>query len=237
MRIRLASTLIPILAMVLCQAGFAAAISTKENDRLVRSAQVLQEMIEAPDKNIPKGMLDHARCVAIVPSLKKAGLGWGGRYGSGFVTCRRGDSGSWGPVSSFKIVGGSVGFQIGGAAVDVILLFVNQKGVEKLLKDQFTLGGDASVAAGPVGRQGTAETDILLASEIYSYSRARGLYAGISLNGARMYRDADVNRDLYGRDVPAEDILVTPKVGIPGAAQPLIGVLNRYSPRAPYVKK
>jgi lipid-binding SYLF domain-containing protein len=219
-----------------CECLFAG-VSSKVQDRFERSGQVLQEMIEAPDKGIPKGMLDHARCVAVVPSLKKGGLGLGARFGHGFVTCRRGMKGPWGPVSSFKIAGGTMGFQIGLESVDVVLLFVNQRGVEKLLQDQFSLGGDASISAGPVGRTAEAETDVLLRSEIYSYARSRGLFAGIALDGARMYQDGDVNKDLYGREVKAADILVTPKVGMPASAAPLIGVLNRYSPRAPYVKK
>ena len=214
-----------------------AGISSKVQDRFERSGQVLQEMIDAPDKGIPKGMLDHARCVAVVPSLKKGGFGFGGRFGHGFVTCRRGMTGPWGPVSSFKIAGGTFGFQIGLEAVDVVLLFVNQRGVEKLLQDQFSLGGDASVSAGPLGRTAEADTDILLRSEIYSYARSRGLFAGIALDGARMYQDGDVNKDLYGREVKAADILVTPKVGMPPSAAPFISVLNKYSPRAPYVKK
>lgn len=236
MRIRAARNLCPGILVFLCATAFGG-VSSKEHDRLVRSGQVLEEMISTPDKNIPKGMLDHAKCVAVVPSLKKAGLGLGGRYGHGFVSCRRSGEGSWGPVSSFKIVGASFGLQIGGAAVDVVLLFVNQRGVEKLLQDQFTLGGDASVAAGPVGRTGSAETDILLRSEIYAYSRSRGLFGGIALDGARMYQDANVNRDLYGRDIKPQEILIEQKVGIPPDAQPLVSVLNKYSPNAPYVKK
>jgi SH3 domain-containing YSC84-like protein 1 len=214
-----------------------AGVSGKVNDRFERSGQVLQEMIGAPDKGIPKGMLDHARCVAVVPSLKKGGLGLGARFGHGFVTCRRNMTGAWGPVSSFKIAGGTMGFQIGLESVDVVLLFVNQRGVEKLLQDQFSLGGDASVSAGPVGRTAEAETDVLLRSEVYSYARSRGLFAGIALDGARMYQDGDVNKDLYGREVKAADILVNSKVGMPASASPLISVLNKYSPHAPYVKK
>ena len=122
-------------------------------------------------------------------------------------------------------------------SVDVVLLFVNQRGVEKLLQDQFSLGGDASISAGPIGRTAEAGTDILLGSEIYSYARSRGLFAGVSLDGARMYQDGDVNKDLYGREIKPQDILITPKVGMPAGAAHLIGVLNKYSPRAPYVKK
>src|SRR5947209_207627 len=219
-----------------CQLTFAG-VSGKVTDRFERSGQVLQEMIGAPDKGIPKGMLDHARCVAVVPSLKKGGFGLGARFGHGFVTCRRGMTGSWGPVSSFKIAGGTFGFQIGLESVDVVLLFVNQRGVERLLEDEFSLGGDASVSAGPVGRTAEAGTDISLRSEIYSYARSRGLFAGVSLDGARMYQDGDVNKDLYGREVKPQDILIAQKVGMPPGAAHRIGVLNKYSPRAPYVKK
>lgn len=234
---RFVSGLTVFALLACCHNAAVAGISSKVTDRFERSGQVLQEMIEAPDKGIPKGMLDHARCVAVVPSLKKGGFGLGARFGHGFVTCRRDMTGSWGPVSSFKIAGGTAGFQIGLESVDVVLLFVNQRGVEKLLQDQFSLGGDASISAGPVGRTAEAETDVLLRSEIYSYARSRGLFAGIALDGARMYQDADVNKDLYGRDIKATDILVTPKVGMPPGAAPLISVLDRYSPRAPYVKK
>jgi SH3 domain-containing YSC84-like protein 1 len=227
-----------VLSLLLSTGATAfAGVSSKVQDRFTRSGQVLEEMIHTPDKSIPKGMLDKSRCVAVLPSLKKGGLGLGARYGHGFVTCRLGGTGSWGPVSSFKIAGGNFGFQIGLQSVDVVLLFVNQRGVEKLLKDNFTLGGDASVAAGPVGRTAEAGTDILLRSEIYSYARSRGLFAGIALDGARMYTDADINKDLYGREIKSEDILITPKVGIPAVAQGFVGVLNRYSPRAEYVKK
>ena len=224
------------LAVSSCQFAVAG-VSGKVMDRFERSGQVMQEMIGAPDKGIPKGMLDHARCVAVVPSLKKGGLGVGARFGHGFVTCRRGMTGSWGPVSSFKIAGGTFGFQIGLESVDVVLLFVNQRGVEKLLQDQFSLGGDASISAGPIGRTAEAGTDILLRSEIYSYARSRGLFAGVALDGARMYQDGDVNKDLYGREIKPQDILIAQKVGMPPGAAHLIGVLNKCSPRAPYVKK
>ncbi|HWY71425.1 MAG TPA: lipid-binding SYLF domain-containing protein [Terriglobales bacterium] len=234
---RFISPLMILALMVSCSRLASAGVSSKVIDRFERSGQVMQEMIDAPDKGIPKGMLDHARCVAVVPSLKKGGFGLGARFGHGFVTCRRGMTGSWGPVSSFKIAGGTFGFQIGLESVDVVLLFVNQRGVERLLEDEFALGGDASVSAGPVGRTAEAGTDISLRSEIYSYARSRGLFAGVSLDGARMYHDGDVNKDLYGREIKVKDILITPKVGMPAHAAHLIGVLNKCSPRAPYVKK
>jgi lipid-binding SYLF domain-containing protein len=214
-----------------------AGVSSKEMDRFERSGQVLQDMIDAPDKGIPKGMLDHARCVAVVPSLKKGAFGFGGRFGYGFVTCRRNMKGSWGPVSSFKIAGGNAGFHIGSESVDVVLLFVHPRGTQKLLADQFSLGGDTPVSAGPLGGTASSARSIALHSEIYAYARSRGSFTDIALDGARMYQDGEVNRDLYGREIKAADILVNPKVAMPDGAAHMIGVLNKYSPRARTVKK
>ena len=208
-----------------------AGVTSKEMDRFERSGQVLQDMIDAPDRGIPKGMLDHARCIAVVPSLKKGAFGFGGRFGYGFVTCRRSMKGSWGPVSSFKIAGGNSGFHIGSESVDVVLLFVHQRGTEKLLADQFSLGGDTSVSAGPLGGSASSGRGALH-SEIYSYARSRGTFTDIALEGARVYQDGEVNRDLYGREIKAADILVNSKVAMPEGAAHMIGVLNKYSPQA-----
>lgn len=207
------------------------AVSSKEVDRFERSGQVLHEMIDASDKGIPKGMLDHAHCVAVIPSLKKGAFGFGGRFGYGFVTCRRNMRGSWGPVSSFKIAGGNTGFHIGSESVDVVLLFVHQRGIEKLVADQFSLGGDMPVSAGPVGSTGSSQTGAL-GSEIYSYARSRGTFTDIALDGARMYQDGEVNKDIYGRQIKAAEILVNPKVATPEGAAHMIGLLNKYSPQA-----
>jgi SH3 domain-containing YSC84-like protein 1 len=226
-----------VALLALWTAPMFAGVSSKEMDRFERSGQVLQDMIDAPDKGIPKGMLDHARCLAVVPSLKKGAFGFGGRFGYGFVTCRRSMKGSWGPVSSFKIAGGNAGFHIGSESVDVVLLFVHQRGTEKLLADQFSLGGDTPVSAGPLGGTASSGTSIALHSEIYSYARSRGSFTDIALEGARMYQDGEVNKDLYGREIKAADILVNPKVAMPDGAAHMIGVLNKYSPRARNVKK
>jgi len=220
-----------VALLALWTAPMFAGVSSKEMDRFERSGQVLQDMIDAPDKGIPKGMLDHARCLAVVPSLKKGAFGFGGRFGYGFVTCRRNMKGAWGPVSSFKIAGGNAGFHIGSESVDVVLLFVHPRGTQKLLADQFSLGGDTSVSAGPLGDKASSETSALH-SEIYSYALSRGAFTDIALDGARMYQDSEVNRDLYGRQIKAADILVNPKVAVPDGAAHMIGVLNRYSPRA-----
>ena len=209
-----------------------AGVSSKELDRFERSGQVLHEMIDASDKGIPKGMLDHARCVAVIPSLKKGAFGFGGRFGYGFVTCRRSMKGSWGPVSSFKIAGGNSGFHIGSESVDVVLLFVHQRGTEKLLADEFSLGGDTPVSAGPLAGTASPGTSIALHSEIYAYARSRGTFTDIALDGARMYQDSEVNKDLYGSEIRAADILVNPKVAMPEGAAHMIGLLNKYSPRA-----
>ena len=214
-----------------------AGVSSKEMDRFERSGQVLHEMIDASDKGIPKGMLDHARCVAVVPSLKKGAFGFGGRFGYGFVTCRRNMKGSWGPVSSFKIAGGNAGFHIGSESVDVVLLFVHQRGTEKLLADEFSLGGDTPVSAGPVAGTASSGTSIPLHSEIYAYARSRGAFTDIALDGARLYQDGEVNKDLYGRQIKAADILINPRVAMPEGAAHMIGLLNKYSPRARDVKK
>src|SRR5581483_12232439 len=218
-----------VALLVLWTAPAFAGVSSKETDRFERSGQVLQDMIDAPDNGIPKGMLDHARCLAVVPSLKKGAFGFGGRFGYGFVTCRRNMKGSWGPVSSFKIAGGNTGFHIGSESVDVVLLFVHQRGIEKLVADQFSLGGDMPVSAGPVGSTGSSQTTALR-SEIYSYARSRGTFTDIALDGARMYQDGEVNKDIYGRQIKAAEILVNPKVGMPEGAAHMIGLLNKYSP-------
>ncbi|GEM_PF-845143 len=218
-----------VAVLALLTAPAFAGVSSKEMDRFERSGQVLQEMIDAPEKGIPKGMLDRARCVAVIPSLKKGAFGFGGRFGYGFVTCRRNMRGSWGPVSSFKIAGGNTGFHIGSESVDVILLFVHQHATEKLLADEFSFGGDTSVSSGPIG---PSATGVALPSEIYAYARSRGGFTDIALDGARMYQDGEVNKDIYGRQIKAAEILVNPKVGMPEGAAHMIGLLNKYSPRA-----
>jgi lipid-binding SYLF domain-containing protein len=197
------------------------------DERLRTATTVLHEILAAPDKGIPEDLLAKAQCVMIVPGLKKAAFVVGGEYGRGFALCRRGEV--WGGPAAIKFGGGSVGFQIGGESTDIVMLVMNRRGMERLASDKFTIGGDASAAAGPVGRTSAADTDILLRAEILSYSRTRGVFAGISLDGTVVSRDGSEDRKLYGHKVRNQDVL-TGEVPAPAAARPLIAELGRYSP-------
>jgi lipid-binding SYLF domain-containing protein len=200
-------------------------------DKLIRNAaESFQEIMKVPEKGIPRDLLDKAECVVIIPGLKKGAFVVGGKYGRGFVSCRR-RSERWGPPAGVRIEGGSYGFQIGGSSTDVFMLIMNEKGMKRLLSDKFTIGGEAAAAAGPVGRNASANTDVLLRAEILSWSRSRGLFAGLSLEGATLRPDGDANRDLYGRDFSNQEILEG-DVRTPRAARPLIAALNQYSGRA-----
>lgn len=201
----------------------------KERKRLESAAEVFKEIMNTPDKSIPTDLLARSSCVAVIPSMLKGGFIVGGRYGKGAVTCRQGN-GAWGAPSMIILTGGSFGLQIGGAAVDVVMLFVGKNGVNSLLKSKFTLGGDASAAAGPVGRAGTAETDAYMKSKILSYSRSQGIFAGLELKGAVLQQDDGANRALYGKDISARTLLVEGKGSMPAEAQPLIRLLDKYSP-------
>jgi len=198
--------------------------------RLQRATQVFKEIMSAPDKGIPEDLLDKCECVGIVPGLKKAGLGLGGKYGKGVLMCRKPDR-SWTAPSFITIEGGSIGFQIGFTQIDVVMVMMNRKGVDKLIDDKFTLGADASAAAGPVGRQTSAQTNIRLDAEILTYSRAKGLFAGVSLEGATLRQDKDDNSDFYGRDVDARKILLQGTVAMPPEARPLASALSWKSPK------
>ena len=195
--------------------------------RLSDAAAVFSEIMNTPDKGIPHDLLDHASCIAIVPGMKKAGFIFGAKYGKGYVSCRT--RGGWSAPATIRIEGGSVGFQIGATEADVVLLIRNHRGMEKLLSDQFTLGGDATIAAGPVGRDATAQTDAMMTAEILAWSRSRGLFAGISLQGATLRQDLDDNEKLYGRRLDNREIL-TNGVTPPPPAERLLGELNRRSP-------
>ena len=195
--------------------------------RLSDAAAVFSEIMNTPDKGIPHDLLDHASCIAIVPGMKKAGFIFGAKYGKGYVSCRT--RGGWSAPATIRIEGGSVGFQIGATEADVVLLIRNHRGMEKLLSDQFTLGGDATIAAGPVGRDATAQTDAMMTAEILAWSRSRGLFAGISLQGATLRQDLDDNEKLYGRRLDNREIL-THGVTPPPPAERLLGELNRRSP-------
>lgn len=200
-----------------------------DSKRLERATQVFSEIMGTPDKGIPVELLDKAECVAIVPGLKKGGIGIGGRYGKGIVMCRKGDR-RWTAPSFLTIEGGSFGFQLGYTQIDIVMLIMNRHGIESLVGDKFTVGADASAAAGPVGRHAQADTDIKLSAEILTYSRAKGLFAGIALNGAVCKQDRDDNRDFYGHEISARQILIDGSVPMPEQADNLARALSRQSP-------
>jgi lipid-binding SYLF domain-containing protein len=205
------------------------AAQEKEAERMKKAAEVLEEVVGTPE-GISKNLLDKAVCVGIIPSFKKLALGIGGGGGKGAIICRRGGTGSWGGPTLFTTGGPSIGFQIGGTATDIIFLVMNPKGAEKLARSGAKLGADASVAAGPKGREAEAATDLRMGAEILSYSRSRGLFAGVSLEGAVINQDEKGNKRIYGRDIDPKEILLT-GVGVPAAAQPLASTLNKLSPR------
>jgi lipid-binding SYLF domain-containing protein len=222
--------------LVLAIAGSASAVvfgadrEIKVDDRLDASADTLTDMMRAADKGIPQDLLDKARCVVVVPGMKKAGFIFGAKYGRGFAVCRRHGGSGWTAPAAMRIEGGSVGFQIGGSETDVVLLVMNDGGMKHLLSDKFTIGGEATAAAGPVGRDGSAETDAVMHAEMLSYSRSRGLFAGISLEGATLRPDEETNRELYGRDATNREIL-TGDFKTPAVARKFEHALNRESPQ------
>lgn len=201
-----------------------------EVKRLSRASEVFSEIMRAPDKGVPEDLLDKAECVAIIPGLKKGGFIVGGRYGKGVVMCRRPGK-KWSAPSFIRVDGGSFGLQIGGQQIDLVMLIMNRQGMDKLLGDKFTIGADASAAAGPVGRRTSAETNIRLDAQILTYSRAKGLFAGISLDGAVVRADKDDNRDFYRKDIEPKTLLFTDSVPMPDEAKPLASALSRESPR------
>ena len=202
----------------------------KEGRRLEACREVLEELLSGKE-SIPRELLDKAECVAVVPSAKKFALGFGGRYGRGAIACRARGGASWGAPLMISIGGGSFGLQIGGQAADYVFLVMNPKGIDYLLRSQFTLGADAAVAAGPVGRTGSAGTDLRLHAEILSYSRTRGLFAGVSLEGAVVKQDKDGNQNLYGERVEAKRLLLEGAYAVPPPARGFLSVLENASPR------
>jgi len=217
-----------LLAAVPLFAGVASASAqTKVDDRLKDSGKVLKEILDVPD-SIPQELLDKADCVVVFPSVLKAAFIVGGSYGRGAMSCRKGEDfrGPWGAPTMMALEGGSFGFQIGGQATDFVLLVMNESGARGILASKVKLGGDASVAAGPVGRDGSADTDATLRSEILSYSRARGLFAGVSLEGSTIRPDNGDNRRVYGRKIPAREIVLSGTVAVPPAAEQLISTLD-----------
>jgi SH3 domain-containing YSC84-like protein 1 len=200
------------------------------DERLANAAKAFEEIMSAPDKGIPGSVLDKAECVIVVPGMKKGGFVVGGSFGRGAISCRGAGKAGWRAPAMVELGGGSVGFQIGAEATDVVMLVMNRDGIESLLKSKFTLGGEASVAGGPVGRSSAAETDAAMKAKILSYSRSRGVFAGVSLEGTTLHQDEDANKAVYGKPLGSAEIL-NGKVTTPAAAKPLIGVLTKYSPK------
>jgi len=204
----------------------------REEKRVENSGRVLKEILDVPD-DIPGDLLGKAECVAIFPSVLKIAIGIGGSYGRGVMTCRGREhyTGAWSAPSMMALEGANIGLQLGGTATDFVLLVMNPRGADAILSSKVKLGGDASAAAGPKGRTAQADTDITMRAEILSYSRARGLFAGVSLEGSTLRPDPPANRHLYGRDVSARDIIRNGKVGVPAAGRKLVSLLNQKSPR------
>ena len=203
----------------------------KEQDRVENAGTVMKEILNAPD-SIPQSVLDKADCVVILPSVLKFAIGIGGSYGRGVMTCRGGSTfhGPWGAPTMMALEGGSAGLQLGGNATDFVLLLMNSRSAKSILSSKVKLGGDASAAAGPVGRTASASSDVTLRAEILSYSRARGLFAGISLEGSTLRPDNGANKNLYGKEVSASDIVFKKAVPVPDSAKTLLATLQKASP-------
>src|ERR1700733_10956437 len=223
-----------VAILALFSFAFAGSVPARAQDaamtpdkRLENATASIQEVMNAPDKGIPRSLYNKARCVVIIPDVLKAAFIVGGKYGRGYVSCRRGTTGRFGTPASIRIEGGSYGLQIGGSSTDVYMLIMNESGMKKLLSDKFTIGGEAEAAAGPVGRDTSANTDVLLHTEILSWSRSRGLFAGISLEGSTLRPDDSEDAKLYGEKVSNEQILQG-DLKTPTGARPLLAVLNRY---------
>jgi lipid-binding SYLF domain-containing protein len=204
----------------------------KEEDRLRAAGEVLKEILNIPD-NIPQELLDKAECVVVLPSVKKVAIGIGGSAGKGAMTCRTGDTftGAWSAPAMYRLEGLNIGIQLGGQATDFVLLIMNPRGVDGLLRSKVKLGADMSAAAGPKGRTATAATDATMRAEILSYSRSRGLFAGVSLEGSTLRQDNGANKKIYGREITAREIVREGKAGTPTAGQTMVGVLSKHSPQ------
>src|ERR1700722_3743572 len=223
------SILIVVLGLLATSAVYA---DNKEQKRLENSGVVMQEIMNIPD-NIPHDVMEKAECVIVFPSVLKAAFVVGASYGRGAMVCRTGKDfrGPWGAPAMMALEGGSVGFQIGGQATDLVLLVMNDRGASSILSSRVKLGGDASVAAGPVGRDASADTDAYMRAEILSYSRSRGLFAGISLSGSTVRPDNDANERIYGKKIPAKSIVLGGAVAPTADARQLLSVLNKHSPK------
>ena len=206
---------------------------SKEDTRLKDSSTVLHEILDMPDKGIPRDLLNKAYCVVVYPSVKKAAFVVGGSYGRGIITCRTGKNyaGPWSAPAMFALEGASFGFQIGGEATDFVLLIMNDKGAKSVLSSKVKLGADASAAAGPIGRTTSAETDVVMKAEILSWSRARGIFGGVSLEGSTLRSDDGANKDLYGKELTAREIVHGGTVTMPADGRPLVSLLEKTSPK------
>jgi SH3 domain-containing YSC84-like protein 1 len=224
--------LITAACLTLAAGAVYAAKLNKEQKRLEECGVVMQEVLNIPD-NIPHDLLEKAECVIVVPSVKKLAFGVGADYGRGAMVCRTGEHfrGPWGAPAMYALEGGSVGFQIGGEATDLILLVMNGRGMDSILSSKVKLGADASVAGGPKGRDASADTDAWMRAEILSYSRSRGVFAGVSLEGSTIRPDDDASADVYGRPIKAKDIVRSEHMGVPTTGRHLVHVLHRSAPR------
>jgi len=220
------------LTLCLSVAAAFASNDVKETARVKESGEVMKEILNIPD-DIPQDLLDKAECIVVLPSVKKGAFGVGGSYGRGVMICRSGQhyTGPWGAPALYALEGVSIGFQLGGQATDFVLLVMNPKGARSLLSSKVKLGADASAAAGPKGRTAEGATDVVMNAEILSYSRNKGLFAGISLEGSTLRSDGSANEKLYGRKLSAKEIIVDHKVGVPASARQLISLLQSKSPK------
>jgi lipid-binding SYLF domain-containing protein len=219
-----------LLVAMGCAPLIAADEKSKTNERLDDAAALFSEVMATPDRSIPQSLLDKSACVVLVPGLKKGAFVVGGKFGRGYAVCRAAAGQGWGPPAAIRIEGGSFGLQIGVSSTDVVLLVMNERGMKRLTTSKFTIGGDASAAVGPVGRDATAQTDALMTAEILSWSRSRGLFAGVSLDGATLRNDIDENQAMYGQPWDNKQILTSGATPPPAAAK-LLAELNKYSPR------
>ena len=221
-----------LLSIFLVATLVSASDETKDEDRLKESGTVLKEILDVPD-NIPQKLLDKADCVIVFPSVRKAAFGVGGSYGRGAMTCRQGEifNGRWGAPTMMALEGLSFGFQLGAQATDFVLLVMNDRGANGILSSKVKLGADASAAAGPKGRDASAETDATARAEILSYSRSRGLFAGVSLEGSTVRPDNDANEKIYGSKVPVKEIVLSGKTLVPPVGEDLVSTLNQKTPR------
>jgi len=225
-------TRLPALGVLLLLFTLPAYPQKKESQRVANAGRVMTEILGIPD-NIPRDLIDKAECAIVLPGVLKLAVGVGGSYGRGVMTCRSGQNfnGAWGAPSMIALEGGSFGLQLGGEATDFVLLVMNSRGAEGILSSKVKLGADAAAAAGPKGREAGAATDVTMRAEILTYSRSRGLFAGVSLEGSTLRPDNEANKKLYGKEVSAKDIVLHGRVGVPASARQLLATLNAKSPR------